>query len=84
MARPGLPAADDDDLAPLRGGAAVAAVSGHVEAEHHAALVVLGDVAVGHPAPGVGDVEQDVDGLAGADEHGVLPDQVRLRRRRRG
>ena len=27
---------------------------------------------------GVGDVEQDVDGLAGADEHRVLPDEVRL------
>src|SRR5215204_685553 len=32
-----------------------------VEAEHHSALVVLGDVAVGHPAPDVGHVEQDVD-----------------------
>jgi hypothetical protein len=36
------------------------------EAEHHAALVVLGDVAVSHPVTGVGDLEQDVDGLAGA------------------
>ena len=33
-----------------------------VEAEHHPALVVLGDVAVRHPAAWVGDVEQDVDG----------------------
>src|SRR5207247_448498 len=41
----------------------------HLEAEHHAALVVLGDVAVRHPQSGVGDVEQDVDGLAGAAEH---------------
>jgi hypothetical protein len=48
-----------------------------VEAEHHA-LVVLGDVAVGHPAPGVGDVEEDVDGLSGADEYRVFPDEVRL------
>ena len=47
-----------------------------VEAEHHPALVVFGDVAVRHPQAGVGDVEQDVDGLAGANEHGVLPGQV--------
>ena len=53
---------------------------GHREAEHHAALHVLGDVAVGHPQAGVGDVEQDVDGLAGADQDGVLPHQVRFRR----
>ena len=46
------------------------------EAEHHAALVVLGDVAVRHPQAGVGDVEEDVDGLAGADEDGVLPHEV--------
>ena len=50
----------------------------HGEAEHHAALHVLGDVAVRHPQAGVGDVEQDVDGLAGADQHGVLPHQVGL------
>jgi hypothetical protein len=30
---------------------------------------VLGDVAVGHPQPGVADVEQEVDHLAGADQH---------------
>src|SRR5918999_4210709 len=42
---------------------------GHVEAEHHAALQVLGDVAGGHPQPGVADVEQEVDHLAGADQH---------------
>src|SRR2546423_8028759 len=51
-----------------------------VEAEHHAALVVLGDVAVRHPDADVGDVQQDVDRLAGADEHGVLPDQAGLDR----
>ena len=28
--------------------------------------------------PGDGDVEDDVDGLAGADQHGVLPHEVRL------
>src|SRR4051794_1165050 len=49
-----------------------------VEGEHHPALVVLGDVAVRHPAAGVGDVEEDVDGLPGPDEYGVLPDEVRL------
>src|SRR5215207_2141098 len=51
---------------------------GHGEAEHHAALHVLGNMAVGHPQPRVGDVEQDVHHLAGADQHGVLPDQVGL------
>src|SRR4029450_9597787 len=45
---------------------------------HHAALHVLGDVAVGHPQARVGHVEQDVHDLAGADQHGVLPDQVVL------
>jgi hypothetical protein len=39
---------------------------------------MLGDVAVRHPPARVGDVEQDVDGLAGADEDRVLPDEVRL------
>src|SRR5664279_1672708 len=47
-----------------------------VEVEHHAALVVFGDVAVRHPDPGIGDVQQDVDGFSAAHEHGVLPDQV--------
>ena len=49
-----------------------------VEAEHHAALVVLGDVAVRHPPSRVGDVEQDVDDLPGAHQHGVFPHQVGL------
>jgi hypothetical protein len=31
-----------------------------VEAEHHPALHVLGDMAMGHPQPGIGDVEHDV------------------------
>ena len=51
---------------------------GNSEAEHHAALHVLGDMAVRHPQAGVGDVEQDVHGLAIADQHRVLPDQVGL------
>ena len=49
-----------------------------VEGEHHPALVVLGDVAVGHPATWICDVEQDVDDLSRPDEHGVLPHEVRL------
>src|SRR3954454_10386503 len=49
------------------------------ETEHHSALVVLSDVAVSHPHAGVGDVEQDVDGLPGAKEHRVLPDEVGVR-----
>src|SRR5436190_21308313 len=50
----------------------------HVEAEHHSALVVLGYVAVRHPAAGVRDLEHDVHAFAGADQHGVLPHQVVL------
>src|SRR5215211_4281536 len=50
----------------------------HVEAEHHAAFVVLGDMAVRHPKAGVGDVEQDVDRLPGQHQHRVLPDQAGL------
>ena len=48
------------------------------EAEHHSAFVVLGDVTVRHPAAGLRDLQQNVDGLPGGDEHGVLPDEVRL------
>jgi hypothetical protein len=40
---------------------------------------VLGDVAVRHPEPWVGDVEEQVDGLPGADQDRVLPHQIRLR-----
>src|SRR5919108_5268671 len=50
-----------------------------VEAEHHAALVVLGDMAVSHPAAGIGDVEQDLDRLLGSHQHRVLPHEVGLR-----
>ena len=52
------------------------------EAEHHSALVVFGDVAVRHPETGVGHVEEDVDGFAGAHEDGVFPDEIRLDGRR--
>src|SRR3954466_10176173 len=45
------------------------------EAEHHSTLVVLSDVAVRHPTARIGDVQQDVDRLAGKHEHGVLPSQ---------
>src|SRR4029078_4686818 len=50
----------------------------HVEAEHHSALVVLGNVAVRHPGSRIRDVEQDVHGLAGSDEHSVPPNEIRL------
>src|SRR5215211_1473178 len=49
-----------------------------VEAEHHSALVVLGDVAVRHPETWVAHVQENVDSLPGADKHGVLPNEVRL------
>jgi hypothetical protein len=49
-------------------GGSLAFCRGDVEAEHHPALVMLGDVAVGHPATRVRHVEQDLDRLAGAAE----------------
>ena len=77
--QPCLAAADHDDVVAVTGGGHDARLRlDDVEAEHHAALVVLGDVAVRHPAAGVGDLEQDVDRLAGADEHRVAPHEVRL------
>src|SRR3954452_1868711 len=48
------------------------------EAEHHSALVVFGDMALRHPHPDVCHIEEDVDGLAGLDEDGVLPHEVVL------
>src|SRR5207237_1085006 len=48
----------------------------HMVGEHHAALQVLGDVAMHHPGTWVGHLYQDVHRLAGAHEHGVLPGQV--------
>src|SRR5437763_15388138 len=51
----------------------------HLEAEHHAALGVFGNVAVRHPEPAIRDVQQDVHGLACAHEHGVLPYEVGFR-----
>jgi hypothetical protein len=50
----------------------------HLEAEHHSALVVFGDVAMRHPQARVGDVEEDVHRLTGSHKHGVLPHQARL------
>ena len=35
-------------------------------------------MAVGHPQARIGDVQQDVHRLPGTNQHGVLPDQVRL------
>ena len=46
------------------------------EAEHHPALVMLGDVTVRHPKSRVGYVEQDVDGSPVRTEHGSF--QTRL------
>src|SRR5262245_57909900 len=48
----------------------------NIKAEHHAALVVFGDVTVRHPESGVCHIKQDVHGLSCEQEHGVLPDQV--------
>ena len=39
---------------------------------------MLGDVTVRHPPSWIRDVEEDVDRFPGADENGVLPDEVRL------
>src|SRR3954467_10700322 len=47
-----------------------------LEAEHHSTLIVLGDVAMRHPPPGVRDVQQDVDRLAGKHQHSVFPYEV--------
>src|SRR3954453_10233900 len=77
----------DGGLTRLRGHGTLAARCGRtrrylrvdVEAEHHSALVVFGDVAVRHPSAGVGDVQQQVHDLTRWYEDGVLPDEVRLR-----
>src|SRR5918994_3049813 len=50
----------------------------HVEAEHHPALVVFGDVTVRHPGAGIGDVQEDVHRFSGPHQHRVLPDEIRL------
>jgi hypothetical protein len=51
-----------------RGVPDLAAVRGRdVEAEHHPALVVFGNVAVSHPPSDVRDIQQDVDCLSRAD-----------------
>ena len=51
----------------------------YVEAEHHPALGMLGDVAVRHPQTWIRDVKQDVHGPSHGHEHGFLPYQVGLR-----
>src|SRR5918996_2505764 len=48
----------------------------HSEAKHHPALRMLSDVAVRHPQTWVRQVQEDVHRLAGAQENGVLPNQV--------
>ena len=47
-----------------------------VEAEHHPALDVLGDVAVRHPPSRVGRIEKDVHDVTGPYQNGVLLYQV--------
>ena len=54
-------------------------VTGDLKAEHHPALGVLGDVAVGHPQTWICDVQQDVHDLACAHEHSVLPHKIGFR-----
>ena len=50
-----------------------------VEAEHHPALVVLGDVAVRHPTSGIGDIEEDVEsGFARGRYGGALTENLAL------
>src|ERR671911_786493 len=49
-----------------------------LEAEHHSALVMFGDVAVRHPEARVAEVEEDVHGLPGPHQHRVLPHQAGL------
>ena len=44
--------------------------------EHHAALQMFGDVAMHHPGPRIGHLYQDIYGLAGTYEYGVLLGQV--------
>src|SRR5256885_11872780 len=48
----------------------------HREGQHHAGRQMLGDVAVQHPATGVGSVEQNIHHGAGRHQHGVLPHQI--------
>src|SRR4029077_8907655 len=46
----------------------------NLEREHHPGLVMLGDMAVRHPGPGVRHVEPNVDGFARSYAYGLLPD----------
>lgn len=50
-----------------------------LEADHYPTLEVLGDVAACPLQPGIGDIEPDVDGLTGAQEHDVLSHEVGFR-----
>src|SRR4051794_18651227 len=69
---------DDDIPAPDHVGKRGSFCRRDVEAEHHSALVMLGDMAMRHPDPRVRYVEQDVDRLTSPHEHRVLPYQVLL------
>src|SRR5881409_594573 len=51
----------------------------HREGHHHAGRQMFGDVAVQHPATGVGRVEHNIHHGAGRHQHGVLPREIRIR-----
>src|SRR2546427_7832320 len=51
----------------------------HREGHHHAGRQMFGDVAVQHPATGVGRVEHNIHHGAGRHQHGVLPREIVVR-----
>src|SRR6266699_6757406 len=51
----------------------------HREGHHHAGREMFGDVAVQHPATGVGRVEHNIHHGAGRHQHGVLPREIVVR-----
>src|SRR2546425_1483337 len=51
----------------------------HGEGHHHPSRQMFGDVAVQHPATGVGSVEQNIHRGTGRHQHGVFPCEVVLR-----
>src|SRR6059058_6183556 len=51
----------------------------HREGQHHAGRQMFGDVAVQHPATGVGRVEHNIHHGAGWHQHSVLPREILIR-----
>src|SRR5688500_12541549 len=45
----------------------------------HAGFEMLGDMAVGHPAAGIVELDEEIHGSPGRKQHGVLPGMVRDR-----